>query len=440
MKSLSKKISKLPLVASIFVAGGFWGVFELPPFPWLKSGSQSMGAIIDQVTAEHPGLLKKSPFAEHGVVIYDEDRVSPGPTLVQGWLPGGPQVRLLDPDGTELHRWNIDFFDIWPNPQHIFPPSQIPQSKNNFHTQGFWPLEDGSILINIGNLGTALLDVCSNPLWAVDRMTHHSITRTKDGKYWIPSNISLLDTPEEYFPRGKTLDDLVAFGDSRYNNSVLQIDQTGLVLKEFSILQAFQDAGMEYALFDSRRDRMWDPTHINDIEVVTDALAAKIDGVDAGDLLVSVRQMHMLIIMDQEDGGIKWHQQGPWTRQHDPDITPDGRIEVFNNRPKEIGPFVDSSQIMSFDPATGETEILHPQSEEDKFYTAIMGTHQRLENGNILITSSVAGQLLEVTPSGEVVWDYRLPFNENVQSLFEGGMRVPPDYFKVKSWNCSEGA
>jgi hypothetical protein len=42
--------------------------------------------------------------------------------------------------------------------------------------------------------------------------------------------------------------------------------------------------------------------------------------------------------------------------------------------------------------------------------TAFMGNAQRLWNGNTHITESATGRLFEVTPAGEVVWEYILPW------------------------------
>jgi hypothetical protein len=43
------------------------------------------------------------------------------------------------------------------------------------------------------------------------------------------------------------------------------------------------------------------------------------------------------------------------------------------------------------------------------FYTATRGTNQRLPNQNTLITNSENGQVFEVTPAGEVVWEFYSP-------------------------------
>jgi hypothetical protein len=44
------------------------------------------------------------------------------------------------------------------------------------------------------------------------------------------------------------------------------------------------------------------------------------------------------------------------------------------------------------------------------FYTAFKGNAQRLCTGNTHITESATGRLFEVTPAGEVVWEYILPW------------------------------
>ena len=41
-------------------------------------------------------------------------------------------------------------------------------------------------------------------------------------------------------------------------------------------------------------------------------------------------------------------------------------------------------------------------------YSAITGGAQRLANGNTLATLGTKGQLMEVTSSGDVVWDYHV--------------------------------
>ena len=48
-------------------------------------------------------------------------------------------------------------------------------------------------------------------------------------------------------------------------------------------------------------------------------------------------------------------------------------------------------------------------SEGWPFESAVRASQERLPNGNTLITEADGGRLFEVTPEGEVVWDYVNP-------------------------------
>ena len=92
----------------------------------------------------------------------------------------------------------------------------------------------------------------------------------------------------------------------RYENTMLLVTPKGEIIKEVSILQAFYDAGLEGHIFDALQIARDDPTHHNNLEIVTQILADKIEQVNKGDLLLSIRNMNMLIIVDKESYAIKW--------------------------------------------------------------------------------------------------------------------------------------
>jgi hypothetical protein len=55
----------------------------------------------------------------------------------------------------------------------------------------------------------------------------------------------------------------------------------------------------------------------------------------------------------------------------------------------------------------------------EAFFSAFISGAQRLPNGNTLICSGAPGRIFEVTPAGEVVWDYLNPY---------GGEVAPPEH------------
>ena len=218
---------------------------------------------------------------------------------------------------------------------------------------------------------------------------------------------------------------------------MLLVSPQGEILKEVSVLQAFYDAGLEGHIFDALKIEKDDPTHHNAVDEVTQALADKVEGVNKGDLLLSIRNMNMLIIVDQESFEIKWTYSGGWTRQHDPDITPEGNIIVFNNSRDSYGfNRVQGSSLTELDPATLETRIVHPQNGQPGFYSSILGTHQALANGNIVISEGLAGRVFEINKQGDIVWEYVSRYDETYASIVEEAYRLDPDYFTVNDWSC----
>jgi hypothetical protein len=58
---------------------------------------------------------------------------------------------------------------------------------------------------------------------------------------------------------------------------------------------------------------------------------------------------------------------------------------------------------------TKEIEWQYIGDPPESFYSATMGSCQRLPNGNTLITDSEKGRAFEVTRSGEIVWEWLNP-------------------------------
>jgi hypothetical protein len=297
-------------------------------------------------------------------------------------------------------------------------------------------LPDGSVVFNFDNLGTVKLDKCGAVQWRLARATHHAVTANPDGTFWIPARVDLRKVQDAVLLKALRDAELLQM-DGRYEDSLLLVGPDGRVRRELSALKAMFNGQFAPELFDVREFSLDDPTHLNDIDVVTPELAARIEGVEAGDLLVSLRQMHMLAILDHESGAILWHHIGPWLRQHDPDIAPDGQIEVFSNGDEHL--VVDGvigSSIIALDPASGKSRTVYPLEGEASIYTRIMGAQQRLPNGNRLITESLAGRILEVDADGRTVWEYVQAYDGTYAALLQSAIRYDPGYFQVADWSC----
>jgi outer membrane protein assembly factor BamB len=432
-------VFKTVLVVLVFLAGGYFAKKNWQPFKFIDEAFEATVTVVEEQTQVRPVLLVEGRYSGDGVYQYDEKQAYNGLTVLQGTLPGGPQLRLIDMLGREIHRWPVDFFDIWPNPEHLLE-KQRPKSTFNYHTQGMVVFPDGSVLVNVSGKGAAKLDKCGEVLWTIDHMTHHSITPIDGGGYWIPSHRSPEDVPGHLIFAGITRKELLNAPPGQlyqYENLILRVAEGGEVIGSFSILQALYDAGLESAIDSTMYIKPSDPTHLNDIVIVTPELAARIDDVEAGDLLLSLRQMKMLVIIDDETGVLKWHYIGPWIYQHDPDITAEGNIVVYNNSNYWLSfNRKPGSNLVELDPATGKTRIIYPLGDQPAFVSELLGAHELLPNGNRLIVESRAGRVFEINPEGDIVWDFIKPYDETFASLIAYAERVDVDFFKVDDWQC----
>ncbi len=114
--------------------------------------------------------------------------------------------------------------------------------------------------------------------------------------------------------------------------------------------------------------------------------------------------------------------------QHDVRWIPEGypgagNLTVFNNN----APMTDSipyTQVLELTlPMDGNGRYVVPEegpfgpeeptwiySDKGKFFSPFISSAHRMKNGNTLVNAGPQGRLFEVTPEGEVVWDYYSPY------------------------------
>jgi hypothetical protein len=65
--------------------------------------------------------------------------------------------------------------------------------------------------------------------------------------------------------------------------------------------------------------------------------------------------------------------------------------------------------VIEVNPSTNEIAWKYQEASADNFYSSRISNAQRLPNGNTLINEGLFGRFFEVTPAGEVVWEYVIP-------------------------------
>jgi outer membrane protein assembly factor BamB len=120
---------------------------------------------------------------------------------------------------------------------------------------------------------------------------------------------------------------------------------------------------------------------------------------------MSLRNQDTVLIADWKTRRVLWTWgQGQISGPHDATLLRSGNVLVFDN-----GLGRGWSRVVEVDPRTDELVWEYRAPEGETFFTATRGAAQRLANGNTLITDSERGRVFEVTPSGNVVWDFRNP-------------------------------
>ncbi len=418
-------------IVFIFAYGVGVGKYEIFPHKWIDAAVDSVKAVIvdiRMVTGTKPTQhIKKlpSPPAKADPVTGS----TTGYTAVSGFFDDGMEIRLLDGSGNMAHRWPVSFKKIWPDPGHI-PSKDVPQSDWNTYFNGIIVHPDGSVVFPFR--GLIKLDSCGEVIWKSTKRAHHSVERSPRGTYWSPGS-NFVENGTDYLP----------FRGTYYDHTVVEFSADGEVLREISVVGALKKNKM-FALLNANNRHFElfneiDIIHLNDAEEIPTEYLPQFPQFSAGDILLSLREPNLVMVMDPETQEIKWHMIGPWNQQHDTDWQPDGTITLFNNNydRTRLGTELGGSSILSVDPKTNEVKILYGEKEGQRFYSAVQGDHQVLENGNIVIVESTFGRVFEVTSDGTPVWEYVNYYSEDEVLLVSDVARYPEEGMDVASWQCS---
>lgn len=412
----------LLLLGAGFLYGAFAQARDLFPVPQIRTLKETFTEI----------LGSGDDILETRNLRYDDpvetrlpDRVAPGLLLVFGDI-GNRQasVKVIERDGTVLHEWQPVWNEIWPPDQGTFPEGRRPVEGMILH--GLDILPDASIVANFEHLSTFRMDVCGDIVWKHDNLGHHSVHAAEDGTLWVSA--------ETYIPEGEPTGYPKHAAPLR-SWTLQQLDaRDGAVLTEIPVIEALLENGLAGLLYMSNIGNgapvvSGDTLHLNDVESLSAEMAAG-SPFEAGDLVVSLRNINTVLVLDPETREVRFRSTGGMTRQHDPDFMAGGRISVFDNQNHtQAGNRQPASRIIEIDPVSGaQTVVLDggPGSDEP-FYTEIMGTHDRLDNGNILVVPSGEGRVLEFTPEGSLAWRYDNRQGEGLNRRIYGAYVLPAE-------------
>jgi hypothetical protein len=280
-------------------------------------------------------------------------------------------------------------------------------------------MPNGDIVFNFENLGLVRLNWKGEVIFKCAYPTHHSVYEDEFGVFWVPGQI-YHQQPLVDFPHFK-----VPFKD----DTIVSISSSGERLSEISVMQLLKKNGYEGLLYmstTSSRGPMvtGDIFHLNDVEVFPTTL---LEGVfKHGDVMISLRNINTILVYNPSDLKIRFIMVGQFVRQHDPDFIDGNTISVFDNH--HVGPksFGHQSKIKLVSAVDHSVTSYFTDEDDVPFYTNIMGKHQWLENGNLLVLESRNGRVFEVSPEKQIVWQYNnLIPNTSLVALLQGAQRLP---------------
>jgi hypothetical protein len=315
------------------------------------------------------------PQAEkRGVLLHDADRAWSGVNLYYSRTQ--QQAQLIDMQGAVLHTWAADTAAPW---QHVHLDPQT-----------------GDILVLMKDVGLVAFDRGGVERWRWEGRAHHDLWVDDDGV------IHLLARDARVMPDRHATIELL-------DDKVVRLSPTGEVLGEWSVLQALAASPYAFLLPDlsdikrkkKRKNADLDILHTNHVEVFDGSLAHVHPRYAAGNVLLSMRNIHTVMILNGETHAIEWIW-GPsnLTFQHHPTVLDDGHVLIFNNGTA-------ASEVVELDPDAGR--VVWRYQDGVDFFSRTRGSAYRLPNGNTLITESDTGYVIEVTPDGDPVWEFANP-------------------------------
>jgi len=168
-----------------------------------------------------------------------------------------------------------------------------------------------------------------------------------------------------------------------------------------------------------------DPTHFNSIHELPEN--RWFDGGDSrfrpGNILVSARHLNTIFVIDKRTGEVTWQYSSNLDYQHEASMIEKGRlgaglILVFNNGTNGLNGYR-HTLVQAIDPEKMEVEWEYGSQ---YFFSSVAGTAQALPGDNVMISSSHGGRIFEITPRGDIVWEWVPPY------LPMRPQRVPADF------------
>ncbi|SDG90192.1 Arylsulfotransferase (ASST) [Pseudomonas flavescens] len=366
-----------------------------------------------------------------GVTRYDPQRAWNGYLIFSA---ADQQTRLIDMNGNLVRHW----------PHRGFPAAVIDPAVNHgrrgdvlLQTAETAKKDPRAFGNGLNNQAIGVLDWDGKLRWQWSQQApggaaqqHHDWQRLANGNTLVLAN---------------TLHRIAGFRlDESIDDVIYEVDPQGKVVWRWLASEHLEEFGFsEQQLALVRATDKADVLHLNNLKVL-----GPNPWYERGDprfhpdnLIIDSREANFIAIIDKQTGKVVW-RLGPNYPKLDPRNTTlprpvdqlaglhdanligkglpgAGNILVFDNQggsgyPPVAASVISGSRVVEIDPQS--KRIVWQYSAADSaqplwaFNSTFISSARRLPNGNTLIAEGMFGRFFQVTPSGDIVWEYVSPY------------------------------
>ncbi|MFI5266943.1 MAG: aryl-sulfate sulfotransferase [Chloroflexota bacterium] len=319
-----------------------------------------------------------SPFRPTGTTHHDRTRAFRGYTLFTS--SSGDTTYLIDMEGELVHRWQPPA-PLRPYYGYLLPDSHL-----------LLRCSTGSEAWPYGGASSAVveLDWQGHVLWQYQHPAlHHDHCRLRNGNtlvlFWEELPGELASRVQGGAPAGE---------ERLLGDGLWELTPAGEIAWEWHASDHLDPVADAICPLEKRHE--W--SHANAVEELPD-----------GNLLLSFRQLDTIAVVERASGRFLWKWgRGVVSHQHDPNPLPNGNVLLFDNGTHGLD--MPRSRAIEVNPRSGEIVWEYHGTPKISFFSPHISGVQRLPNSNTLICEGGPGRLFEVTPDGEIVWEYVNPF------------------------------
>lgn len=337
-------------------------------------------------------------ISKTGLTALDRDKACPGHMLyspMAASAEGSGDVYLINLAGEEVHHWSLPYPPglygyLLPNGNLFYGGKVLDDTWDRFSS---WKRFKGGVMLEATSSGEIVWE-------HHDREHHHDARRSESGGAVY---LTVEEMPRDLAAKVKG-GVPEAGGAAMWADVIVEVDAAGDRVWEWHAAEHL-DVETDVITFNDHRTE-W--SHGNTVVPLPD-----------GRVMFSFRNISTVGIIDKTSNQIVWRLgYETLAQQHDPSMLADGNILIFDNGSHREKDPLPSSRVIEIDPNTNRTVWEYRDSPAYNFFSPYISGARRLGNGNTLITEGMFGRMFQVTPEGEVVWEYINPhFYTDVENL-----------------------